>query len=83
MQIHEVLPEELDFVAVVCLDPSIPPTWRETMEAYMGVRREWLKKMMHNGLQVSIAFENPEVVIGSLGPRNAKFRAMVVNSEFP
>lgn len=57
MQIHEVSPEELDYVTAVCLDPSVPPKWREAMKTAMDARKEWLKTMLRKGLQVSIAFK--------------------------
>jgi GNAT superfamily N-acetyltransferase len=83
MQIREVSPDELDYVAAVCLDPSIPPKWREAMQPCMLARREWLKKMMSKGLQVSVALENPEKAISSLGTKNAKFKDMAVKNNLP
>jgi len=83
MRIHEVSPEELDFVAAVCLDPSIPPKWRKAMEPRMEKRKDWLKSMMDNGLHVLVALEKPELVIDSLGAKDAKFKGMAVRDEFP
>jgi GNAT superfamily N-acetyltransferase len=83
MRIHEVSPDELDYVAAVCLDPSIPPKWREAMQPYMHARKEWLKRMMSKGLRVSVALENREKAINILGTRNAKFKDMVVKNKFP
>jgi GNAT superfamily N-acetyltransferase len=83
MQIHEVSTEELDYVTAVCLDPSIPPKWREAMKTSMGCRIQWLKTMMHRGLQISVVLDKPEVVIDSLGPKNAKFKEMAVRGNFP
>jgi len=83
MQIHEVSTEELDYVTAICLDPSIPPKWREAMKITMDARTQWLKTMMHKGLQVSVALEKPEKVINSLGPKNTKFSEMITHSNFP
>jgi GNAT superfamily N-acetyltransferase len=83
MQIREVSTEELDYVTAVCLDPSIPPKWREAMKTAMDCRIRWLKTMMHKGLQISVVLDKPEVVIDSLGPKNAKFKEMAVHGNFP
>jgi GNAT superfamily N-acetyltransferase len=60
MIIHDVSSEELDYVTAVCLDPSIPPKWREAMKPAMNVRKDWLKSMMYRGLQISVAFTEPK-----------------------
>ena len=83
MQIHEVSTEELDYVTVICLDPSVPSKWREAMKTAMDAQIQWLKTMMHKGLQISVALEKPENVINSLGPKNAKFSEMTVHGNFP
>jgi ribosomal protein S18 acetylase RimI-like enzyme len=83
MRINEVSLDELDYVAAVCLDPSIPPKWREAMQPCMLARREWLKKMMGKGLLVSVALENPRKAISSLGTKNTKFKDMAVKGKFP
>jgi GNAT superfamily N-acetyltransferase len=83
MRVHEVSPEELDFVSAVCLDPSIPPKWREAMKPCMEARKDWLKNMMSKGLRILVALEKPEVVINSLGAKNARFKGMAVRGEFP
>nr|MDO8133048.1 GNAT family N-acetyltransferase [Candidatus Njordarchaeum guaymaensis] len=83
MEIRDVSPEELDYVAAVCLDPSIPRKWREAMKSAMGARKEWLLAMMSKGLQVSVAFGKPKEVIKSLSPKNAKFKEMATRSFFP
>nr|MDO8100485.1 GNAT family N-acetyltransferase [Candidatus Njordarchaeota archaeon] len=83
MEIRELSSEELDYVAAVCLDPSIPPNWREAMKPDMNVRVEWLKSMMHEGLRVSVAVEKPQEAIKYLDPENAKFRKMVTRGYFP
>jgi len=56
MEIREVSPEGLDYVAATCLDPSVPPKWREATKPVMDARKEWLKTMMRRELQISIAF---------------------------
>jgi GNAT superfamily N-acetyltransferase len=52
---REVSSDELDIVAGICLDPSVPKTWREAMAPCMEVRKEWLTGMMKQGLQVIVA----------------------------
>jgi len=83
MQVREISTKELDFVAAVCLDPSIPPKWREAMQPCMETRKNWLKTMMDKGLRVLVALEKPEIAIASLGERNTKFKSMIVRGEFP
>jgi len=83
MQIHEALTEEFDYVTAICLDPSIPPKWREAMKTSMNTRIQWLKTMLHKGLQISIALEKPEKVVNSLGPKNVKFKEMITHGNFP
>jgi GNAT superfamily N-acetyltransferase len=83
MQVREISVEELDFVTAVCLDPSIPPKWREAMKPAMEARRQWLKAMMQKGMQISVALEETEKAISSLGPRNAKFKEMATDGNFP
>jgi len=83
MEIRDISPEELDYVAAVCLDPSIPRKWREAMKPAMDARKEWLLAMMGKGLRVSVAFGKPKEVIKSLGPKNAKFKEMDTRSFFP
>jgi GNAT superfamily N-acetyltransferase len=83
MEIRELSPEELDYVAAVCLDPSIQPEWREAMKPDMDVRTEWLKSMMSIGLQVSVALEKPQEVIRFLDSKNAKFKEMITRGNFP
>jgi ribosomal protein S18 acetylase RimI-like enzyme len=80
MQIREVSPEELNYVAAVCLDPSVPPRWREIMEPCMVERKKWLKTMMAKGLQVSVALEEPKVVAKSLGSKTKKVKAKSLRS---
>jgi len=60
MEIRDVPPEELDYVAATCLDPSVPPKWREAMKSAMDARKQWLKAMMLKGLQMSIALRETE-----------------------
>jgi len=83
MQIHEIFAEELDYVAVLCLNPWMPPKWREAMKPAMDARKEWLKTMMRKGLQVSVALEKSEEVLCSFGAKNAKVRELVVRSSVP
>ncbi|UCH03360.1 MAG: GNAT family N-acetyltransferase [Candidatus Thorarchaeota archaeon] len=54
--------DDLDIVAGICLDPSVPAKWREIMKPAMEARRDWLKAMMQKGLQVTAV----------LGPKGEK-----------
>ena len=83
MQILEVSSEELDYVARLCLDPFMPPTWREAMQPAMDVRKGWLKAMMHEGLQVLVALEESDDVLRSFGARNRKIRELVIRGKVP
>jgi len=56
MRIRETSSEELDYVTAICLDPSVPPKWREAMKPAMDARKQWLKAMMLKGLQITVAF---------------------------
>ena len=83
MQIHDVQPDELDYVAAICLDPSIPAKWREAMAPCMHCRKEWLREMMKKSLRISIALSEPEAAFKSLTPKNVKFESMIVRGSFP
>jgi hypothetical protein len=83
MQVHDVQPDELDYVAAICLDPSIPAKWREAMAPCMNCRKEWLREMMKKSLQISIALSEPEAAFKSLTPKNVKFESMIVRGSFP
>lgn len=78
MQIHEVSADELGFVSAVCLDPSVPPRWREIMEPCMVKRCEWIKAMMKKGLQISVALSKPKAVAGSLESGIGKVKTKTV-----
>lgn len=77
MEIREVAPEELDYVAMLCVDPGISPKMREAMQPAMEVRKEWLKTMMRRGLQVSVALEKSE------GVRNKKIKELTIHGNVP
>jgi GNAT superfamily N-acetyltransferase len=82
MQIRELSGEELDYVARLCVDPWMRPTWRKAMMPAMNVRKEWLKSMMCKGLKVLAAIERSE----ALHPRSArskKFGELMVDDNFP
>ena len=83
MQVHDILPDELDYVSAVCLDPSIPAKWREAMAPCMNCRKEWLREMMKRGLRISVALAKPETAIKSLTSKNVKFKSMTVRGNFP
>jgi len=78
MQVREVSPRELELISAICLDPSVPPRWREIMEPCMVERKKWLGDMMTRGLQISVALEEPEVVAKSLGLKTKKVKAKSV-----
>ncbi|MFX0090333.1 MAG: GNAT family N-acetyltransferase [Candidatus Hodarchaeota archaeon] len=83
MEIRSITPEELEFVELICLDPSIWSKWREEMNPCMERRKLWLKKMMKKGLEILIAFEDPRIALESLKGKNRKFHSMVLNGKFP
>jgi N-acetylglutamate synthase-like GNAT family acetyltransferase len=83
MQILDVSAEELDYVARLCLDPFMPPTWREAMQHAMDVRKEWLKNMMQKGLRILVALEKSDDVLRSFGARNRKIRELVIRDKVP
>lgn len=84
MHVEEVSIDQLDLVAAVCLDPSISPAWRQGMMPSMDRRLKWLNKMMsEKGLQISIAFDDPDLVIDSLSPKNARYSEMAIRGKFP
>ncbi|MFW9767436.1 MAG: GNAT family N-acetyltransferase [Candidatus Thorarchaeota archaeon] len=60
--IHEVSSNDLDMVTGVCLDPSVPKTWKKAMTSSMDARKKWLASMIPKGLTVAIA----------LGPRRGR-----------
>jgi len=62
VNIYEVAAHELDMVAAICLDPSVPKTRKKAMESSMEARKRWLSSMMQVGLKVAVA----------LGPRRGK-----------
>ncbi|MFX1482459.1 MAG: GNAT family N-acetyltransferase [Promethearchaeota archaeon] len=62
ISIHEITSNELDIVTGICLDPSVPKTWKKAMKSSMEARKSWLASMMLHGLTVAIA----------LGPRGGK-----------
>ncbi|MHA2377941.1 MAG: GNAT family N-acetyltransferase [Candidatus Thorarchaeota archaeon] len=55
MQVRKVSAHELDIVAAICLDPSVPAKWRKVMKPKMDARKKWLRIMMPRGLQVTAA----------------------------
>ena len=83
MQILEISAEELDYVARLCLDPFMVPTWREAMQLAMAVRKEWLKSMMDDGLRVLVALEKSEDVLSSFSTRNKKIRELIIRGKIP
>ncbi|MFX1251942.1 MAG: GNAT family N-acetyltransferase [Promethearchaeota archaeon] len=83
MEIRSITPEELDFVELICLDPSIWSKWREEMTPCMERRKLWIKEMMKKGLEILIAFEDPEIALDTLKGKNKKFNTMVHNGKFP
>ncbi|MHA2600947.1 MAG: GNAT family N-acetyltransferase [Candidatus Thorarchaeota archaeon SMTZ1-83] len=62
MHVRLLSEEDLDIVADICLDPSVPAKWREIMRPAMEARKDWLRTMMPKGLQVT-------AVLGPKGER--------------
>lgn len=62
MHAHVLSEDDLDIVAGICLDPSVPAKWREIMKPAMEARKDWLRAMMPRGLQVTAV----------LGPKGEK-----------
>jgi GNAT superfamily N-acetyltransferase len=83
MQILNISPKELDYVAILCVDPSLPPKWRKEMKKPMEARKEWLKSMMKKGLQVLVALEKSEDVLDSLNAKNQKIEELNVRGKIP
>ncbi|NWG10160.1 hypothetical protein HXY33_00150 [Candidatus Bathyarchaeota archaeon] len=82
MKIREISTAELDYVARLCVDPWMPPTWRKAMAPAMDVRKEWLTAMMHKGLKVLVAIEKAEA-LNPRSMRSRKIRELMVNDEIP
>ena len=53
------------------------------MQPAMDVRKEWLKDMMHKGLQVLVALEESDDVLRSFSARNRKIRELVIRGRVP
>jgi N-acetylglutamate synthase-like GNAT family acetyltransferase len=83
MHILEISAEDLDYVARLCLDPFMPPTWREAMQTAMDARKKWLKAMMRQGLRVLVALEESGDVLRSFSARNRKIRELVIRGRVP
>ena len=62
MHVRMLSEDDLDIVAGICLDPSVPAKWREIMKPAMEARKDWLRAMMPKGLQVTAV----------LGPKGEK-----------
>jgi GNAT superfamily N-acetyltransferase len=82
MQIRELSASELDYVARLCVDPWMPPTWRKAMMPAMAARKEWLKSMMRRGLKVVAAIEKPEA-LHPRSMRSTKIQQLIVNGNVP
>lgn len=62
MHVRVLSEDDLDIVAGICLDPSVPANWRKIMKPAMEARKDWLRAMMPKGLQVT-------AVLGSKGEK--------------
>lgn len=82
MQIRELSDEEFDYVAKLCVDPWMPPTWRKAMTPAMAARKKWLKNMMRKGLKVLAAIEKPEA-LHPRSMRSRKVQELIVNGKIP
>jgi len=60
VKIKKITEDELDYVSVLCLDPSIGAKQREVMQDAMEDRTRWIRKMMKKGLEVLVALEEPK-----------------------
>jgi len=60
VKIQKITEDGLDYVSVVCLDPSINPGQRKAMQDAMIARTHWIRKMMQRGLQILVAHEKPK-----------------------
>lgn len=83
MEIREIVADELDYTAMLCVDPGISRKQREEMKAAMDVRKKWLKAMMDKGLQVSVALEKSEVIMRSFRGKKAMLREMIAHGNVP
>lgn len=81
MQIREISAEELEYAASLCVDLGIPRKLREEMKPKMDAKKEWFKTMMYKGLQIYVALENSEKVLGSAGAKNAKIKELIVREK--
>jgi hypothetical protein len=61
MQIRELQPEELDYVAMLCIDPRLSAKMREEMRLTMNNRKKWLKAMMRKGLQCLLLWKKVKI----------------------
>ena len=52
MEVRVLSEQDLDIVASICLDPSVPAKWREIMRPNMEARKDWLRAMMPRGASV-------------------------------
>jgi GNAT superfamily N-acetyltransferase len=83
MQIRELQPEELDYVAMLCVDPGLSAKMREEMRLAMDNRKEWLKTMMLKGLQVSVVLERSEDFFSSRRARSRKLKELDIRGYVP
>jgi GNAT superfamily N-acetyltransferase len=60
VEFRKITVDELDFVPAICLDPSVGRRGREAMREHMENRLKWLRKMMSQGLEITVALENPK-----------------------
>lgn len=60
MEIQKVTEDRLDYICAVCLDPSIGKKERDLMQEGMNDRISWIKETMKKGLEILIAFEEPQ-----------------------
>jgi len=83
MQVREISPEELDYSAMLCVDPGLSHKMRMEMQAAMEVRKEWLKAMMGKGLGLSVALERTEDFLSSRRKMSKKIKELIIHGNVP
>jgi N-acetylglutamate synthase-like GNAT family acetyltransferase len=83
MQVREISSEELDYSAMLCVDPGLSRKMRTEMRAAMEMRKEWLKAMMGKGLRLSVALDKSEDFLVSRGRMNKKIKELIVHGNVP
>jgi GNAT superfamily N-acetyltransferase len=83
MQVREISAEELDYSAMLCVDPGLSRKMRTEMQAAMELRKEWLRAMMRKGLGLSVALERSEAFLSSRGSMSKKIKELIIHGNVP